>query len=110
MRYRHSPLVVLALLAACQQQLQPTQFVGKWKSSRSTAPLTLHANGEWEIRDGDDHVLQYGVWQLRERTLIWSIKLDKQLQRDANAIVSVQKNTFELRERDGSSTRFERIE
>lgn len=109
-RCRHAPLVVLALLAACQQQLKPDQFAGKWQSSRSTAPLMLHANGEWEIRDSDDHVLQYGVWQLRERTLIWSIKLDKQLQHDANAIVSVQKNTFELRERDGSLTRFERIE
>jgi hypothetical protein len=111
MRWPRYPLVVvLALLAACEQQLKPDQFAGQWKSSRSSAPLTLHANGEWEIRDSDDHVLQYGVWQLRERSLIWSIKRDTQVQHDANAIVSVQKNSFELRERDGSLTHFERIE
>jgi hypothetical protein len=64
-------LALLASLAACAPQLTPDQFVGTWKSSRSTEPLTLHANGDWEIRDGDDRTLQYGVWQLRGRTFIW---------------------------------------
>jgi hypothetical protein len=104
--------VVLALpasLAACAPQLTPDQFVGTWKSSRSTEPLTLHANGDWEIRDGDDRTLQYGVWQLRGRTFIWSIRLDRQLQHDPNAIVAVQEGSFELREGNGTLTRFRRI-
>ena len=91
-----------AVLAACEPAPAPANFVGTWKSSRSTNPLILHANGDWEIRDSDDRVLQYGGWQLRGRTLIWSIKLDRQLQQDPNAIVSMQADGFELRESNGS--------
>jgi hypothetical protein len=100
---------VLALLAACQPQPKAEQFAGKWKSSRLTTPLHLSANGEWEIRGDDDQVLQYGVWQVKDRTFIWSVKLDGQLQHDPNAIVSMDAKRFELRERDGSVTRFDRL-
>jgi hypothetical protein len=112
MQYWKCALIALALstLAACQQQPKPENFVGKWKSSRLTTPLVVQANGDWEIRSDDGQVLQYGVWQLRERSFIWSLKLDGQLQHDPNAIVSVGTRRFELRERDGSVTRFDRID
>lgn len=102
--------LAVALLAACQQQLGPAQFAGKWKSSRLATPLVLNANGEWEIRAADDQVLQFGVWQLRDRSFIWSVKVDGRLQHDPNPIVSVSARHFELRERDGSVTRFDRLD
>jgi hypothetical protein len=102
--------LLAVLLAACQPKPKPEQFAGKWKSSRLATPLLLHANGEWEIRGDDDRVLQYGVWQLKDRTFIWSVKLDGQLQHDPNAIVSMDGKRFELRERDGSVTRFDRLQ
>jgi hypothetical protein len=102
--------MAIAVLAACQQQLAPAQFAGKWKSSRLATPLVLHGNGEWEIRADDDQVLQYGVWQLRDRSFIWSVKVDGRLQHDPNPIVSVSARRFELRERDGSVTRFDRLD
>jgi hypothetical protein len=105
---RTGAVLCLALLAACQPQPKPEQFAGQWKSSRLATPLHLHANGDWEIRDADQ-VLQYGVWQVRDGKFVWSIKMDGQLRRDPNSIVSVKANSFELRERDGSITRFERL-
>ena len=57
----------------------------------------------------DEHVLQYGLWLVQDRTLVWTIKLEGQLQRDPNPIVALEKDRFELRERDGSITRFERL-
>jgi hypothetical protein len=102
--------LAVALLAACQQQLKPAQFEGKWKSSRLATPLMLHANGEWEIRADDGQVLQFGVWQLRDRAFVWSVKVDGALQHDPNPIVSVNPQRFELRERDGSVTRFDRLD
>jgi hypothetical protein len=101
--------LVVALLAACGGKPEPAQFVGKWKSTRLATPLHLHGNGDWEIRDAEGAVLQYGVWQVRDRTFVWSIKLDGALQHDPNPIMSVQPGRFELRERDGSVTRFDRI-
>ena len=99
----------LVLLSGCQPNIQASQLAGRWKSSRLTTVLHLHPNGEWEIRDADEHVLQYGVWQLQDRTLVWTIKLEGKVQHDPNLIVAFEKDRFELRERDGSITRFERL-
>jgi hypothetical protein len=108
--WRHVFVVLaLSLLAACQQQPKPENFVGKWKSSRLATQLILQANGDWEIRGVDGPVLQYGVWQLRGSSFIWSIQLDGQLQHDSNDIVAFGAKRFELRERDGSVTTFARI-
>jgi hypothetical protein len=98
-----------AALAACSPQPRPEQFAGAWKSSRLTTPLHLHPNGEWEIRTAEGAVLQYGVWQLRDRTFVWSIRQDGGLLHDPNPIVAVKADRFELRERDGSVTVFQRL-
>lgn len=102
-------LFVAVLLAACSRDPRPEQFAGRWKSARLATPLLLHPNGDWEIRADDGTVLQYGVWQLQGRTFVWSIRQEGRLVHDPNAIVDVRKDRFELRERDGSVTRFERL-
>lgn len=103
--------VACAALLACSPQPKPEQFAGTWKSSRmATAPLHLHANGEWEIRSDAGAVMQYGVWQLEGRDFVWTIKQeDGRLLRDPNPIVAVKADRFELRERDGSVTVFRRL-
>lgn len=104
-------LAASALPACGGRAPQAEQFVGKWRSSRmATAPLELLANGEWEIRAADGQVMQYGVWQLDGRRIFWTIKQGERLQHDANAILSVDARRFELRESDGSVTRFERLD
>jgi hypothetical protein len=105
-------IAATVLVAAGCGQAAPRheQFVGKWKSSRLATPLHLHQNGEWEIRTAEDSVLQYGVWQLQDRRLVWTIKMDGKLSHDANAVLSVDKRRFELRERNGSVTVFERLD
>ena len=103
-------LPIAAALAACDPAPQPKQFVGLWKSSRLGSTLRMTAEGEWEIRDFEDRVLQYGVWQLRDRMLVWTVRLDGgRLHHDPNPVLAVGPDRFELRERDGSITRFVRL-
>ena len=104
---------LLALAGACSRQPapRPEQFVGQWKSSRmATMPLHIHANGEWEINADEAKAVQYGVWQVHGRSILWTVRMDGRITHDENAILSVGPQTFELREQDGSVTRFERID
>ncbi|MDO5692598.1 MAG: hypothetical protein Q4G70_08985 [Pseudomonadota bacterium] len=104
--------LLLAVAVGCgDKPPQVDQFVGKWRSSRmNTAPLYIHANGEWEIKSDDGEVMQFGVWELKPLSFVWYVKTNGQLLRDPNAIVTVEKNRFALRESDGSVTNFERID
>jgi hypothetical protein len=107
-----APAAAVLLMAVGCSGSEPRheQFVGKWKSSRmATAPLYMNDNGEWKIRNSEDRVMQYGLWQLEGKRIVWNIKMDGRLLRDVNALVSVGKDRFELREQDGSVTLFERI-
>lgn len=98
-------------LTACQKKLEPSQFVGRWKSSRLSTPLLMRDNGEWEIRSREDTVLQYGVWRLDGQRLVWTLRdADGQVMHDANAILSVEPRRFVLAERDGSRTSFDRLD
>ena len=100
-----------ASLTACQKKLEPSQFVGRWKSSRLSTPLLMRENGEWEIRSRDEVVLQYGVWRLDGQRLVWTLRDDGgQVPHDANAILSVEPRRFVLAERDGSKTTFDRLD
>ena len=97
--------------AGCERKPVAAQFVGTWKSSRLSTPLRMQANGDWEIRTEDGTVLQYGVWQLHGQRLVWTIRQrDGKVEHDANAVVSVDKKGFVLRERDGSRTTFTRLD
>lgn len=100
-----------AALTACQKKLEPSQFVGTWKSSRLSTPLLMRENGDWEIRSADDGVLQYGVWRLDGQRLIWTVRdAYGQVTHDANTVLSAEPRRFVLAERDGSKTSFDRLD
>ena len=85
-------------------------LVGKWQSSRLATPLILHVNGEWEIKQDDGLVLQYGLWDYQSNQLIWTVKQGKVLGRDINPVVSLKPEVFTLRENDRSITTFTRLD
>lgn len=88
------------LLASCggKKSATPASFVGKWKSSKLETPLVLYDNGEWEIRKDDGGVLQYGIWEYRDASIIWSFKNGTRIHRDVNAVLSVTDTEFRLKE------------
>lgn len=93
-------LLLAVALAACggKQPASHLSFVGKWKSSKLETPLFLYENGEWEIKQEDGGILQYGVWEYRDGRIIWSFKSGSRIGRDVNAVVSVADKEFRLRE------------
>ena len=108
---RRALAVVLAsvLILGCSEAANTKSFVGKWKSSKLMTPVYLYENGEWEIREDDGGVLQYGVWVLKDNMIIWTYKDGSQIGHDPNAVVSVTAQEFKVRERDSSITRFTRL-
>lgn len=107
-------LLVSALcsLAACSggKTFTEKSFVGKWKSSRAVTPVYLYENGEWEIKSEEGVVLQYGVWQLKDRSLLWTFKFGPNIGHDLNPILSVTPREFKIRESDKSTTTFTRLD
>jgi hypothetical protein len=101
-------LLILAL-AGCQR-ISERDFVGKWQSSRAVTPIHLAANGEWEIRQDDGTILQYGIWRYEDKTIIWSIKQGSRVIDDPNPVLAVERAEFRLKERDGTTTVFRRID
>ena len=102
----------LVALSACssRESFTAKDFVGKWKSSRATTPVYMYANGEWELKTDDGAVLQYGVWQYRDGNILWSIKIDRRIGHDLNRVLSVKPREFKLREMDGSTTTFAKLD
>lgn len=100
--------LLLTAQAACQR-ISERDFVGKWQSSRAVTPIYLAANGEWEIRQDDGTVLQYGVWRYEDRKLVWSFRRGAKVIDDPTAVTSVSREEFRLRERDGATTVFRRL-
>lgn len=106
-------LFALALLfGGCGQgtAAKEARFVGKWQSSRLSTPLVMHANGEWEILREDGSVLEFGVWQYADNAIVWSYKQDGRIGHDPNKVLSVKPKEFSVRERDGSTTVFKRLD
>jgi hypothetical protein len=67
-------------------------------------------NGDWEIRSEDAaKPLQYGVWQLQGRTMLWTFRSNGETVHDKNRIESFDSGKFVLREQDGSLTSFSRL-
>lgn len=103
----------VSLLAACgAPQPEPDYFVGKWRSTRlTTTPLHMYENGEWEIRDDADVVLQYGLWDYRDGVLTWIYRRDGvTLSRDVNTVIAVRRREFEIRESNGDITTLTRLD
>ncbi|MES2947456.1 MAG: hypothetical protein V4858_02845 [Pseudomonadota bacterium] len=93
-------LALSVTLSACGAKHHATHasFVGKWKSSKLETPLVLFDNGEWEIKNDDGGVLQYGIWEYRNGNIIWSFKSGGQIIQDVNAVVSATDQEFRLQE------------
>lgn len=104
-------LVLIASLNACStKELTEKDFVGTWRSTRSTTPIRLFENGEWELTTDDGSTLQYGVWQYFDNKIMWSFILDDAMGHDTNPIVSVGPKEFKLRENNGSITTFSKLD
>lgn len=108
-------LILLAVLLALflmfsGGKITEKTFVGKWRSSKLGTPIYLYQNGEWEIKKDDGVVLQYGVWQYKDKNLIWSYKVDGSVGYDPNPLISANSEEFKLQEADGTTTTFSRLE
>ena len=105
--------VGMILAQGCSQPAAPKaeQFVGKWQSSRlASLPLTMGSTGEWEIMGEGGLALQYGVWRVEGQRMLWTIRIDGRVEHDVNTILKVESQRFELREADGSTTQFTRLD
>jgi hypothetical protein len=85
-------------------------FVGKWKSTKLETPVYLYGNGEWEIMTEGGAILQYGVWQYENNKIRWSYKINSQIEYDVNAVLSVTPREFQVKEKDGTTTTFSRLD
>lgn len=115
----HSKLVLFLLFAAIlillyagsgREVITEKDFVGKWKSSKLETPIYLYATGEWEIKTEDGAVLQFGVWQYKDKKIIWSYKIDANVGHDVNAVLSATSREFQVQENDRTTTTFSKLD
>ena len=93
-----------------QESITETNFIGKWKSSKLTTPMYLYANGDWEIKTDDGAILQYGVWEFKNKKIIWSYKVDSYIGHDPNIVLSATPREFRILERDRTTTTFSKLD
>jgi len=105
-------VATLFMLQGCtaKDKVNENNFVGKWKSSKLETPVYLYGNGEWEIKLDSGSVLQYGVWEYKNKNIIWSFKTDRGVLRDVNAVLSVSPREFKLSEADKTTTVFTKLD
>jgi hypothetical protein len=58
----------------------------------------------------DGTILQYGIWRYEDKKIIWSIKQGSRVIDDPNPVLAVERAEFCLKERDGATTVFRRID
>lgn len=102
----------LTLFNGCSGREPVTEksFVGKWKSSKLETPIYLYENGEWEIKKDGGGVLQFGVWQYKDKQLVWSYKIGSQVGHESNAVLIATPREFQVQERDKTTTTFVRLD
>ena len=108
-----SILLATCLLGGCQPQDDTADrkiFIGKWQSSRLATPLYLYENNEWEIKQDDGAVLQYGIWDYKNKKIIWSHKTGNRLEHDINPVIMAEPGKFQVRENDQTITSFEKLD
>lgn len=105
-------IAILPIACGEQEKLSEASFIGKWRSSKIAAPFHLHSNGEWEMKLGEDKVIEYGVWQLVGKNIMWSYKDQNRnkIMHDLDPIVALTPMSFKVRENDGAITTFTRLE
>ena len=102
--------LILFYVGSGREAIKEIFFVGKWKSSKLKTPIYLYANGEWEIRKDDGAVLQYGVWQYKDKRIIWSYKIGSHVGHDSNPVLSATAHEFQVGESDGTTTTFKKLD
>lgn len=104
--------VIAVSFYGCSRRDTVTQdyFVGKWKSSKLETPVFLYRNGEWEIKNDSGAVLQYGIWEYKNKEIIWRFKTDRNLLRDVNPVLSVTPIEFKIQEVDKTITIFSKLD
>ena len=109
-----STLLVVAVLnlygCSSREAVTEESFVGKWRSSKITAPVYLYVNGEWEIKTEGGAILQYGIWQYKSGKIIWSYKVGSHTGHDRNVVLSATSREFKLQESDRTTTTFTRLD
>lgn len=105
-------VTVLILLYGCSGREAATEksFVGKWKSSKLETPVYLYSNGEWEIKSDEGSVLQYGVWEYKNRKIKWSFKFGTEVGHDVNPVLSSTPQEFQVQESDRTTTTFKKLD
>ncbi len=105
-------LTAACFLGGCQSQDTTDRkiFIGKWQSSRLATPLYLYENNEWEIKQDDGAVLQYGIWDYKNKKIIWSHKIGNRLEHDINPVIMAAPGKFQVRENDQTITTFEKLD
>lgn len=106
-----SLLLVALMCTSCGSgAISEKSFVGKWKSTKLETPTYLYGNGEWEIKTEAGAVLQYGVWEYEGNKITWSYMTNSRVERDVNPVLSVTQKEFQVRENDGTTTTFSRLD
>ena len=106
-------LLILAIVLfynVKKEKITDKDFVGIWQSSKLATPIYLYENNEWEIKKDDGSILQYGVWQYKDKQLVWSYKMGSDIGHDVDPILEVETNTFQVLEADKSITTFTRLD
>ena len=105
-------MLALAFLASCSNGdgISKKSFIGKWQSSRMETPLYLHENSDWEIKKDDGTIVQYGIWEYKDKKIIWSYKVDSRIGHDVNHVLTVTPGKFQLLESDQTLTSFNRLD
>ena len=103
-------IVLIVFYNLKKEKLTDKNFVGKWQSSKLATPIYLYENNEWEIKKNDGSLLQYGVWQYKDKQLVWSYKMGSDIGHDVDPILEVETNTFKVLEADKSITTFTRLD
>ena len=101
---------LLFLVSSCGGKIEEKNLVGKWNSSKLATPIYIHANGDWEIKTEEGAVLQYGVWRLKGKNIIWTYKLESKIGHDGDPIVSSTPREFRVKENDGTTTIFKKLD
>ena len=63
-----------------------------------------------EIKKDDGAVLQFGVWEYKNKKITWSYKINSYIGHDTNPVLSANSEEFKVRENDGTTTTFSKLE
>lgn len=78
-------------------------FIGTWSSSQ-VGKITLNCDGTWQVSK-----CNFGKWFLRNNNMVWTYS-DNPGKEDINPILRFKPDEFVLREMNGATTVFKKVE